>query len=110
MVKRHGRYGEFLGCSKYPKCDYIQNLNTGNGETGQPCPKCGTGQVVERRTKRGKVFYGCSKYPKCDFASWDPLSKEPCPTCGGWMAISKVKKAPVCQKCGFVDKDHPVSS
>ncbi|MFA5967030.1 MAG: type I DNA topoisomerase [Patescibacteria group bacterium] len=105
MVKRKSRYGDFLGCSGYPKCDYIQNLNPNNGEVGGSCPKCSSGKVVERRTKRGKVFYGCSVYPKCDFASWDRPVPEKCPTCGGWMAASKTKKAPVCQSCGFVDKE-----
>ncbi|MFH0912582.1 MAG: type I DNA topoisomerase [Patescibacteria group bacterium] len=105
MVKRRSRYGEFLGCSEYPKCDHIQNLATGGGEIGLPCPKCEKGKIVERRTKRGKVFYGCSNYPKCDFASWDQPVKEVCSTCGGWMALSKSKHAPVCQKCGFVDKE-----
>ena len=105
MVKRRSRYGEFLGCSDYPKCDYIQNTNPSNGEVGGSCPKCPQGKIVERRTKRGKVFYGCSNYPKCDFASWDQPVAEKCSTCGGWMALSKAKKAPVCQKCGFVDKE-----
>lgn len=106
MVKRHSRYGEFLGCSAYPKCDYIQNLKgAAGGETGQICPKCKTGKVVERRTKRGKVFWGCGDYPKCDWASWDQPVEQKCPTCGGLMALVKAKHAPVCQSCGFVDKE-----
>lgn len=105
MVKRQSRFGSFLGCSKYPKCDYIQNLTPDSGGIGQNCPKCDQGQIVERRTKRGRVFYGCSKYPGCDFASWNKPVDEKCSTCGGWMAFVNAKSAPVCQKCGFVDKE-----
>ena len=106
MMKRKSRYGEFLGCSNYPKCKHIQNLDSGAGDIGLPCPTCKAGKIVERRTKRGRVFYGCSNYPKCDFASWNRPTDQKCATCGGAMAIVKSKgDAPVCQKCGFVDKD-----
>lgn len=106
MMKRQSRYGEFLGCSNYPKCKHIQNLATGSGDIGLPCPTCKEGKIVERRTKRGRVFWGCSNYPKCDFASWNKPTDKVCPTCGGAMALVKAKNdAPVCQKCGFVDKD-----
>ncbi|HCR42125.1 TPA: type I DNA topoisomerase [Patescibacteria group bacterium] len=106
MVKRKSRYGEFLGCSNYPKCKHIQNLGQPSGDMGLSCPTCGTGKIVERRTKRGRVFYGCSNYPKCDFASWNQPTDKVCPTCQGPMALVKAKGgAPVCQKCGFVDKD-----
>lgn len=105
MVKRQSRYGTFLGCSKYPKCKHIQNTAVASGEIGQGCPNCNEGQIVERRTKRGRVFWGCSKYPGCDFASWNKPIPEKCSTCGGWMAYVNAKSAPVCQKCGFVDKE-----
>ncbi|MBU1092757.1 type I DNA topoisomerase [Patescibacteria group bacterium] len=106
MMKRKSRYGEFLGCSNYPKCKHIQNTDSGAGDIGLPCPTCKAGKIVERRTKRGRVFYGCSNYPKCDFASWNKPTDKVCSTCGGAMALVKSKNdAPVCQKCGFVDKD-----
>lgn len=66
MVVRIGKYGRFLACSTFPKCDYTKNLLK---TVGIACPKCG-GDVIQRKTRRGKTFYGCSNYPKCDFASW----------------------------------------
>ncbi len=67
LVERKGRYGTFVSCSGYPECRYIEN---GKKELDIPCPKCGEGKVVQRRTRRGKTFYGCSRYPDCDFVSW----------------------------------------
>ncbi|MBN2572140.1 MAG: type I DNA topoisomerase [Ignavibacteriales bacterium] len=67
LVYRSGRYGKFIGCEKYPECDYVEKIKD---EIGIKCPKCGEGQVVRRRSKRGKFFYGCSRYPDCDFVSW----------------------------------------
>ena len=74
LVEKRGRYGKFIGCSKYPDCKYIKKKNYG---TGIPCPKCGEGEVVSRRSKRGKIFFGCNQYPKCDFVSWEkPTDKK----------------------------------
>ncbi|MGL4589703.1 MAG: type I DNA topoisomerase [Mycoplasmatales bacterium] len=67
LVKRRGKYGDFVACSGFPECKFIQNENT---ETFGTCPKCNEGQMVEKRTKRGKVFYGCDRFPKCDQAVW----------------------------------------
>lgn len=67
MVVRIGKFGKFLACSTFPKCDYTKNLLK---TVGIACPKCG-GDVIQRKTRRGKTFYGCSNYPKCDFASWN---------------------------------------
>lgn len=66
LVERFGRFGAFIACSNYPSCKYIKP-----GEVKQvaTCPNCG-GDVVEKRTKRGKIFYGCNNYPKCDYAVW----------------------------------------
>jgi len=79
MVIKLGRFGRFLSCSNYPTCTHSEQLLT---RIGVPCPKDG-GDVIERRTKRGRTFYGCSNYPACDFASWDRPLAEPCPVCGG---------------------------
>jgi DNA topoisomerase I len=64
-VFREGKFGRFIGCSRYPDCDFtkVETL-------GIKCPKCETGEVISRKTKRGKLFYGCNRYPDCDFASW----------------------------------------
>jgi len=79
MVIKLGRFGRFLSCSNYPTCTHSEQLLT---RIGVPCPK-DSGDVIERRTKRGRTFYGCSNYPACDFASWDRPLAEPCPVCGG---------------------------
>ncbi len=96
LVKRRGKYGEFIACSNYPNCKYIkkeakEEINI------MPCPKC-DGMIVEKKTKRGKIFYGCNHYPKCDFASWDKPVKL-CPKCEGIMVEKKDEV--VCQSCGF---------
>lgn len=77
MVIRHGRSGDFLGCSKFPKCRGTRSM-----PTGVKCPKDG-GEIAERRSKkRGKAFYGCENYPNCDFVVWDKPVAETCPECG----------------------------
>jgi DNA topoisomerase-1 len=66
LVIRLGKYGKFLACSQFPKCHYTERYID---KTGLTCPKC-KGEIIIKRTKRGKQFYGCSNYPKCDFAAW----------------------------------------
>jgi DNA topoisomerase-1 len=79
MMLRHGRFGPFLGCSAYPKCRNIKGIDV---KVGLKCPKCGEGDVVQKRSKkRGKPFYGCNRYPNCDFAMWEKPTGEFCPTC-----------------------------
>jgi DNA topoisomerase-1 len=70
-VYRDGKFGRFIGCEKYPDCDFTKIVTL-----GLKCPKCVEGEVISRRTKRGKIFYGCNKYPDCDFASWTLPKKE----------------------------------
>lgn len=94
MVVKKGRYGNFLGCSAYPKCKNIQAIVT---FTGVVCPKCG-GQVIERHTRKGgKVFYGCNKYPKCKFATWDKPTGEICAKCSSLIVEKGEKK--FCTEC-----------
>ncbi|MBO4548473.1 MAG: type I DNA topoisomerase [Abditibacteriota bacterium] len=81
MVVRSSRYGEFLGCSDYPRCKEIIPLNR---SLGVQCPKCG-GDIVEKKSRKGKVFYGCSRYPECDFVSWDKPTDKKCPVCGSML-------------------------
>jgi DNA topoisomerase-1 len=66
LVKRNGRFGEFVACSNYPNCKYIKKEPAKIVEV-MDCPKC-DGKIVEKKTRRGKTFYGCTNYPKCDFA------------------------------------------
>jgi len=93
MMKKYGRYGEFVACSNYPDCKYVKQKTI-----GVKCPNCSEGEVVERRSKRGKTFYGCSRYPDCDFVAWGKPIPERCPECGGSYLIEKYLKAgPVAQ-------------
>lgn len=87
MVIKSGRYGKFLACSKYPDCKNTRPL-----ATGIKCPEDG-GDIVERRSKKGKQFWSCSNYPKCKFASWyRPVPKQ-CPGCGAAFLFEKRDKA-----------------
>jgi DNA topoisomerase-1 len=97
MVKRSGRFGPFLGCSDYPKCRGIKNLGEQSYGT---CPKCGQGEVVSKRTKRGKTFYSCNRYPDCDFALWQAPLSQPCPSCGSLLVPDRDPDTATCAKCG----------
>ncbi len=89
MMIKHGRFGKFIACSGFPECRNTKRLPS---ETpGVPCPTCTAGELLARRTKRGKIFYGCSSYPQCDFALWDKPTGEKCPTCGS-LLVEKGKK------------------
>ena len=81
MVYKMGRYGKFLACPNFPAC---RNAKPVFEKTGAQCPLCG-GDIVKRKSKKGKVFYGCDRYPECSFVSWDKPVKEKCPKCGGMM-------------------------
>jgi DNA topoisomerase-1 len=78
LVRRQGRFGEFISCSNYPKCKYIKQETTG---AKCPRPGCG-GDIVVKKSRRGKLFYGCANYPKCDTVYWDKPVQEKCPQCG----------------------------
>jgi DNA topoisomerase-1 len=86
LVIKQGRFGEFTACTGYPICKYIK-LKT----TGVKCPK-DDGDIVERKSRRGKVFYGCANYPKCDFTLWNKPVAEPCPKCGRPFLTEKITK------------------
>jgi DNA topoisomerase-1 len=105
LVQKYGRYGEFIACSDYPKCKFVKQKTI-----GVPCPNCSQGEVVERRSKRGRTFFGCNRYPECDFVAWGKPIMEKCPECGSSYLIEKFLKAgPVAQcpnkECGF---KHPL--
>ncbi len=98
LIKRKGRYGEFIACEGYPKCKYSRKIEGTAKEkkpllsTGVKCPSCGTGEIVERFSRRGK-FYGCTNYPKCGFVSnYTPIARA-CPQCGNsYMLRKELKK------------------
>ncbi len=95
LVKRKGRYGEFIACSNYPECKYIQKKEKVIEEI-IPCPKC-DGKIIVKKTRKGKEFYGCSNYPKCDVAYWYKPVLERCPNCGGVMVDKK--GTIICENC-----------
>ncbi len=99
MVVKHGRFGKFLSCSKYPDCKSMKPIVK---KTGVKCPKCNKGDIVERKTKRGKFFYGCDKYPDCDFALWQKPTGEECPECKSLLVFGAKKTARCSSKeCTF---------
>jgi DNA topoisomerase-1 len=88
LVVKDGRFGTFTSCGNYPKCKFIKPKTV-----GVPCPKSGCGgEVIERRSKRGKIFYGCSKWPDCDFVLWSKPRPEQCPKCGSPYLLEKTTK------------------
>lgn len=102
LVVRFGRYGKFYACSTFPECRHTEPLEKNKPQSlGITCPKClpaqagKKGDLVAKRTKRGKIFYGCNKYPECDFALWNKPTGEVCKECGALLVQSK-KDVPEC--------------
>jgi DNA topoisomerase-1 len=89
LVIKQGRYGEFTACTKYPECKYVKHKTT-----GVKCPKDADkgGEIVERKSRRGKVFFGCSNYPDCDFVLWNRPFVEKCPQCDAPFLVEKITK------------------
>jgi DNA topoisomerase I len=94
LVKKFGRFGEFTACSNYPKCKFVKQKTI-----GVKCPNCSEGEIIERRSKKGKTFYGCNRYPDCDFVAWGKPIPEKCPECGGSYLIEKYLKAGAFAQC-----------
>jgi len=86
LVIKQGRFGEFTACTNYPSCKFVKQKST-----GVLCPKDG-GDIVERKSRRGKVFYGCANYPDCDFTLWNKPVAEKCPDCGAPFLVEKITK------------------
>ena len=89
MVIKYGRFGKFIACKNYPECKTTKPLVN---KVGVKCPKCGKGDIIIRKSKRGKAFYGCSNYPECDFISWNKPTGELCSECNSYL-IEKVTKS-----------------
>ena len=108
MVLKRGRFGNFLACSQYPECKTTKPL-----KLGVKCPvkDCG-GDLVQKRTRKGKTFYSCSNYPTCTFAIWDRPINRPCPQCHAPFLIEKIRKQTgrkiLChnQECGYEETDE----
>lgn len=98
LVLRDGRFGKFVSCSNFPTCRFTENHLE---RIGVVCPTCKEGDVVRKRTRKGRVFYGCSRYPECDFTSWSEPLKLSCPKCGG-VLVAQNKHLARCLACGEV--------
>ena len=94
LIIKWGRFGKFISCSNYPECKYTEAYLE---KIGVSCPKDG-GDLVVRKTKRGRIFYGCSNYPDCEFSSWKRPISNPCPVCGG-ILVYKNKNEFQCMDC-----------
>ncbi len=89
MLIKYGRYGKFLACSNYPECKFTKPIVN---KIGVKCPECEDGEIIERKSKKGRIFYGCSEFPRCRFASWSKPVDEKCPNCDSLMVLKKNKK------------------
>lgn len=105
MVIKQGRYGQFLACPGFPECRNTKSLLV---NIGVACPLCPDGQIVQRRSKKGRTFFGCSNYPQCDFVSWDQPVNKKCPRCKQILCIKKKKNETnyVCanKDCQYTEK------
>ncbi len=94
LIIRFGRHGKFIGCSGFPDCRYTEPFLL---KIGVKCPK-DSGDLVERKTRKGRTFYGCANYPECDFTSWQLPLPKPCPLCGG-LVVAANRNGAVCTEC-----------
>ena len=99
MVIKYGRFGKFMACKNYPECKNTKPLVN---KIGVKCPICKDGDIILRKSKKGKSFYGCSNYPNCDFVSWSKPTGEICEHCGSYM-IEKVTKSETKNVCSNKD-------
>ena len=108
LVIKQGRFGEFTACTNYPNCKYVKLKST-----GVKCPNSDEGDIVERKSRRGKMFYGCSNYPDCEFTLWKRPIAETCPDCGTPFLLEKITKKAgrqlICSKddCAYI-RDAPL--
>ena len=103
LVIRYGRFGKFIGCANYPECRYTEPWLE---LLGIACPLCGEehgGELVERKSRRGRTFYGCSRYPDCDFTSWKRPLPTPCPNCSG-LLVQNNRTTAQCTDCENIYK------
>ena len=102
LIIRWGRYGKFIGCSDFPNCRYTEPWLE---KIGVFCPK-DHGELVARKTRKGRVFYGCANYPECDFTSWKRPLPQACPNCGGLLVVANKNFA----QCIACEEQVPLES
>ena len=105
LVMKYGRFGEFTACSNYPTCKYVKQKTI-----GVKCPECSEGEIIERRSKKGKTFYGCNRYPDCTFVAWGKPVAEKCPECGSPYMVEKWLKAGAVWQCPNPECKHKVEA
>jgi DNA topoisomerase-1 len=103
MAYKFGKFGRFLGCTKYPECRNVKSMNK-PVPLGITCPAsplgCGQGELVQKVSRRGKIFYSCNRYPDCSFAAWDRPVPQPCPMCEAPFVVEKTtKRAGTVRRC-----------
>jgi DNA topoisomerase-1 len=102
MTLKHGRFGEYLKCDS-EDCGATRSFEE---KTGVTCPKCNKGQIVAKKSKRGKIFYACNQYPACDQAFWNKPINVPCPQCNMLLTEKVLKKGTfqACpdKNCGYI--------
>jgi len=99
MVIKFGRFGKFLACPGFPECRNAKPLFE---ETGVACPMCEGGQVVIKKSKKGRKYFGCDKYPDCYFISWNPPTGKKCPECNEYLIEKGRKKRVIaCWSCAY---------
>lgn len=112
LVIRWGRYGKFIGCTGYPKCRHLEPLEK-PAALDVKCPDCKQGDMMQRRSRRGKIFYSCSRYPDCEYAIWNEPLNEKCPECDWPILMTKTTKRrgteKVCpqKECTFAEQIEP---
>jgi len=104
MLIKNGRFGKFLACSGFPKCKHTKPFLD---KIGVSCPVEGcSGEIIRKKTKKGRAFYGCSNYPKCSFVTWNKPVNKKCPRCKHILVLSKNKKSGFYYKCSNSDCDY----
>jgi len=104
MLIKNGRFGKFLACSGFPKCKYTKPFLD---KIGVSCPEEGcSGEIIRKKTKKGRMFYGCSNYPKCSFVTWNKPVNKRCPQCNSILVLSINKKYGFYSKCSSSDCDY----
>ena len=99
LVFKLGKFGKFIACSNFPDCRYT---NTIQKKVGVVCPKCKKHEILEKKSKKGKLFYGCEGFPECDFVSWDKPINRSCPKCEN--ILYEGKKGVQCARCDYKEE------
>lgn len=101
LIIRFSRTGKFYACPGFPECRYTESIKSVNKSTGVKCPHCQKGEIIEKRSRKGKIFYACDQFPQCDYALWDKPINQKCEKCGSLLVETKSKKI----KCPECDKN-----